>query len=101
MFRAAVALALAGLFYLLALAIAVGLGWAGLAMLLGGKGVNVWLLLVTFGGSIAILWGIFPRFDRFQPPGPRLPIARQLGRQDRDEDDVVDAEDDLQRGERE
>ena len=31
---------------------------------------------------------------------PRLLLVRQLARQDRDEDDVVDAEDDLEEGER-
>ena len=37
-----------------------------------------------------------------QPDAPRLPLLRlrQLAAQDRDEDDVVDAEDDLEKGQR-
>jgi Zn-dependent protease with chaperone function len=63
--------------YLLALAMAVGLGFLAFAVLRIG---NLPGLLISLGAgtcSASILWSLAPRRDRFQPPGPALDPAAQ------------------------
>lgn len=70
--RALLAILLTIGFYTLALGIAFGLLWLiYLEIFVVGR-VNIRLTLFAFIGAIVILWAIFPRIDRFEPPGPRL-----------------------------
>ena len=70
--RALVALLLTVGFYTLALGIAFGLLYLiYLEVVVVGR-VNIRLTVGAFIGAVVILWAIFPRIDRFEPPGPRL-----------------------------
>lgn len=70
--RAVLALVLLVGFYALALAIAGGLLYLVYLMVAVAHRVNARLLIAALVGVGAILWGILPRPDRFEPPGPRL-----------------------------
>jgi heat shock protein HtpX len=63
--------------YVIALAIAVGCGFLGVAVL----GTFSFTSLIIGVGSLtcaaAILWSLVPRRDRFVPPGPELEAASQ------------------------
>lgn len=74
--RAILALLLTIGFYGLALAIAFGLLYLiYLEIAVLGR-INVRLTVFAFIGAVVILWAIFPRIDRFTPPGPRLTPAK-------------------------
>jgi heat shock protein HtpX len=70
--RAALAIALMVGFYVLALAISGFLLWIPYAEYLYAERVHGRLLLFCVGGAGIVLWSIFPRPDRFEPPGPLL-----------------------------
>ena len=70
--RALVALVLMAGFYVLALAIATGLLWIPYAEITYAHRIHVKLVAGCVMGALAILWGILPRPDRFEAPGPRL-----------------------------
>jgi Zn-dependent protease with chaperone function len=70
--RAVLAVVLLVGFYALALAIAGGLLYLVYLMVAVANRVNARLLIAALIGAGAILWGIVPRPDRFEPPGPRL-----------------------------
>ena len=70
--RALIAVALLVGFYLLGLAIAAGLLAAPWALWEYAGRVNAKLALFCIVGAGAILWGLLPRRDRFEPPGPTL-----------------------------
>jgi len=70
--RAILAVALTVGFYLLAIGIAAALLGGAYAIAALGHQVPVRLVVPMLFGGLAILWGIFPRFDRFTPPGPEL-----------------------------
>jgi heat shock protein HtpX len=76
LFRALLALALMVGFYLLALGIVAGLGFLIYLDIQSGR-VHVRLIVFAGIASLVILWAILPRFDRFNPPGPRLDRDRQ------------------------
>jgi len=74
--RAALAIGLMIGFYVMALAIGLGLlaipylAWADAGVRLPAK-----LILVCVGAGLTVLWAIVPRPDRFTAPGPRLDEA--------------------------
>jgi len=70
--RAALAVGLMVGFYVLAFAIAGGLLFLCYAMVVWGERVQLQVLFFSVVGAGAILWSIFPRIDRFVPPGPEL-----------------------------
>lgn len=75
--RAALAVALLIGFYLLAIGIAVGLLYIPYAEWVYATRVTARILIFCVGGAIAILRGILPRRDRFDPPGPIITAAEQ------------------------
>jgi heat shock protein HtpX len=58
--------------YMLALAMAVGLGFAALAFVASGNGTLILLSIGAVTCCFIILWSITPRPDRFMAPGPEL-----------------------------
>jgi Zn-dependent protease with chaperone function len=70
--RATLAILLTLGFYGLAILIALGLLFIIYAEFALVGSVNIRLTLFALFGALAILWAIFPRIDRFVPPGPRL-----------------------------
>ncbi|HEX8693159.1 MAG TPA: M48 family metallopeptidase [Longimicrobium sp.] len=70
--RAVLAVVLLVGFYLLALAVAAGLLWIPYAEWRYLDHVSVKIALFCVVGAALVLWGIVPRPDRFDPPGPRL-----------------------------
>ena len=75
--RAALAVALLVGFYVLALGIAGGLLWIPYAEIVYAGRLHPKLALICVGLAGLILWSILPRFDRFDPPGPRLTPEEQ------------------------
>lgn len=70
--RAVLAVALLVGFYVLAIGVALGLLWLPLAEVLYTDRIHIKLALLCLFASLAILWSILPRVDRFEAPGPRL-----------------------------
>ncbi len=70
--RALVAVGLLIVFYALALGVAGGLLYVVYLMVTVAHRFNLKLVVILVVGAGAILWGILPRFDRFEAPGPRL-----------------------------
>jgi Zn-dependent protease with chaperone function len=70
--RAMLAIALMVGFYLLALAIAIGLLWIPYAEWVYADRIHPKIALFCIGSAGALLWAVIPRPDRFSPPGPRL-----------------------------
>jgi Zn-dependent protease with chaperone function len=70
--RAALAVALMVGFYVLAVAIALGLLWIPYAEFAYVHRVHPKLAIVCVGAALAILWALVPRPDHFEAPGPRL-----------------------------
>src|SRR5262249_38432230 len=78
--RAVFAVALMVGFYVLAIAVAAALvllGWGILALLPSMRIGKVMLLMVLAAGACVIaagraLWSVWPRCDRFNPPGPEI-----------------------------
>ncbi|MBL8958210.1 MAG: M48 family metalloprotease, partial [Gemmatimonadetes bacterium] len=70
--RALIAVALLVGFYLLGLAIAAALLAMPWALWEYADRLNTKLALFSIVGAGAILWGLLPRRDRFEPPGPVL-----------------------------
>ena len=60
-------------FYLLAIAIATGLLYIPYAEVVYAHRITPKLILICILAAFAILWSILPRFDKFPPPGPKLP----------------------------
>jgi Zn-dependent protease with chaperone function len=77
--RVFLALALMVGFYMLALAIAIGLLWIPYAEWTYGGRIHIKIAIVCVGGALAVLWALVPRIDRFEPPGPRLEEATHPG----------------------
>jgi heat shock protein HtpX len=75
--RAVVALLLLVGFYAMALSIAAALIYVVYAMVVLGHRVYIKLVFLMVAGAGAILWGILPRPDRFESPGPLLTEALQ------------------------
>lgn len=75
--RAALAVALLIGFYLLALGIAAGLAYIPYAEWVYTNHVNGRILIFCGVGCLAILRGIFPQRDHFEPPGPTVTAAEQ------------------------
>ncbi|MBI5433859.1 MAG: M48 family metallopeptidase [Planctomycetes bacterium] len=71
--RAALAVALLIVFYVLAIAIAVFLVWWPFAM----PHAPAKLILISLVGAAVIGWSLLPRFDHFTRPGPALREAEQ------------------------
>jgi Zn-dependent protease with chaperone function len=73
--RAALAIALMVGFYVMALAI--GLGLLSIPVVAIAKNIRIpaKLLLIPAGAGLTVLWAIVPRPDRFTAPGPRLDEA--------------------------
>lgn len=59
-------------FYLLALAIAGALIAIPIMEMAVANRLHLKLVVLCGAGAIAILWGIMPRWDRFEAPGPEL-----------------------------
>jgi Zn-dependent protease with chaperone function len=74
-FRAVLAVVLMVGFYVLAIGIAMALLWLVYMQMMADR---VYLRIVAFCllGAAVILWSIFPRPDRFPPPGPSLLPSR-------------------------
>lgn len=70
--RAALALLLMVGFYGLAVAVAGLLLFIPYAEWTYGEQLHLRVALICVSGAAAILWGVIPRPDRFEPPGPRL-----------------------------
>lgn len=70
-FRAVLALLLMVGFYVLALAVA-GLLIFLIFIQIASRIFNAYLSVFCLFGAWIIMWSIFPRIDRFIPPGPRL-----------------------------
>lgn len=70
--RALLAIALTATFYLLAIAVALGLIVAPVALWISSGRGNIWVALAMVGAGLAILRAIIPERDRFDPPGPEL-----------------------------
>ncbi len=64
-------------FYAIALGIAGALLFGIYAQLLYWEGISLRLTFVLLVGAGAILYAIFPRSDKFEPPWPRLTAADQ------------------------
>ena len=78
-FRAGLAVALMVVFYALAVAVVVGLIFAGIGLFhtlggIRGRGVLMIAILaiVCFSAALVIVWSVLPRWDRFEPPGPEV-----------------------------
>lgn len=70
--RAVIALTLMVSFYLLALAIALGLLWIAYADATSSQRAHLRLGFFCVVAAGSVLWAIIPRADRFAPPGPRI-----------------------------
>lgn len=70
--RATLAVLLLVGFYVLAFAIVAGLLYVPYAEVTYLHRINARLTIFAVVGALAILWGILPRIDRFEPPGPAL-----------------------------
>jgi Zn-dependent protease with chaperone function len=70
--RAVLAVALMIGFYVLALGVAGGLLFIPYAEIRYAHRIHAKLALVCVAGAGVILWSIFPRRDKFVPPGPRI-----------------------------
>jgi Zn-dependent protease with chaperone function len=76
--RALLALTLTVLFYALALGGAAGLGYLAWDLCTGPKKTrSVRLGIVAGIAAVTILYAVFPRRERFRPPGPRLARNKQ------------------------
>jgi heat shock protein HtpX len=62
-------------FYVLALAIAIGLLWVPYAEWTYIGRVHIKIALACIASAGALVWAIIPRVDRFDPPGPALEEA--------------------------
>lgn len=74
--RALLAVVLMIGFYILAVAIAIGLIYIPYAEMTYANRLHLKLALFCVLGALAILWSVLPRFDKFEPPGPRLTRAQ-------------------------
>lgn len=70
--RATLAVVLMVGFYLLALGIAGGLLYIPYAEVAYAHRIHPKIALICIFGGGAILWAVFPRIDKFPPPGPKL-----------------------------
>jgi heat shock protein HtpX len=70
--RAVLAVVLMVGFYILALAVALGLFLVPVLEIAVAKQVHPQLVIICVIGGLVVLWSIVPRPDRFNPPGPRL-----------------------------
>lgn len=70
--RALLAVVLMIGFYLLALAISLGLLYIPYAEMTYAHRLHIKLAIVCVVGALAILWSVLPRFDKFEAPGPQL-----------------------------
>ena len=70
--RAILAVALMVGFYILALAIAIGLLYIPYAEMTYAHRVHLKLAAACIIGALVILWSVLPRFDKFESPGPQL-----------------------------
>jgi Zn-dependent protease with chaperone function len=70
--RALLAIALTVTFYLLAVAIALGLIVAPIAVWEVSHHGNIWIAIAMIGAGVAILRAIVPPRDEYEPPGPEL-----------------------------
>jgi Zn-dependent protease with chaperone function len=70
--RAIIAIGLLAGFYVLAIAIALGLLWIPYAEWTYAGRIHIKILAICVGAGGAILWAIIPRIDKFAPPGPAL-----------------------------
>src|SRR5512136_828493 len=70
--RALLAVVLMLGFYLLALAISLGLLWIPYAEVVYAHRLHLKLAVVCGLGALAILWSVLPRIDKFEAPGPQL-----------------------------
>jgi heat shock protein HtpX len=70
--RSIVAILLLIGFYALAFGVAGALLWLAYAQVAYASHVFLKLILICVGLAGLILWSVMPRFDRFEPPGPRL-----------------------------
>ena len=70
--RALLAVVLMLGFYLLALAISLGLLWIPYAEVAYAHRLHLKLAVVCGLGALAILWSVLPRIDKFEAPGPQL-----------------------------
>src|SRR5690349_7774928 len=70
--RALLAVVLMIGFYILAVAIAAGLIYITYAEVSYAHRIYPKLAILFVIGSLAILWSVLPRFDRFESPGPQL-----------------------------
>ena len=75
--RALLAVLLTIGFYTLALAMAVGLALIPVFEYRVVKRLHIQLAIGCWAGAAAIVWAILPRWDRFEPPGPRLSPQEQ------------------------
>ncbi|HKG91547.1 MAG TPA: M48 family metallopeptidase [Gemmatimonadaceae bacterium] len=75
--RAALAVVLMVGFYALALAVSAALVWVPYAEWHYLDRIDGRIALFCLAGAAAILWGVMPRIDRFEPPGPELREADQ------------------------
>src|SRR5215203_4320670 len=75
--RAVMAICLLVGFYVLALAVVVGLLWIPYAAWTYGGHVPLRILVMTIAASGTILWALLPRADKFEPPGPVLEKSTQ------------------------
>ena len=73
--RAVLAIGLMIGFYLLAIAIAVGLLWIPYAEWKYVGRIHLKLTLGAVISGLTVLWAIVPRVDKFDPPGPQLDRA--------------------------
>lgn len=74
--RAVATLALFVGFYTFSLLIVALLLYLPYLEMLHGKGRSGIFLIFSFIGAGVILWSIFPRFDKFDPPGPAINLQK-------------------------
>ena len=74
--RALLALLLLVGFYVLAIAIVVGLAYLPYAEWRYVGQIHIRIVFFALGGAALILWSLLPRWDHFPAPGPRLDLGR-------------------------
>ena len=82
-FRAVLAVTLMVIYIALAVGAVAGLVWVGQFLLTGlasGGRVSIWIVVLgiaCFVAAAVIVWSMFPRIDKFEPPGPEITEREQ------------------------